>query len=99
MIAQSRGHRSDELFCEVPIDVAVHAVGATGAFTHRFAAFVDGQNFRIFLSEPDWRGGSGRGEDHFDVTPLHDIHHTAEPGEVIFALFTFAQAPGEFTHA
>jgi hypothetical protein len=58
---------------------------------------VQRQNFGMLFGQPDGRRGGGRAEDNLDVVMLHDVHDPAQPEEIIFAFFGFANAPGKFT--
>ena len=55
MIAEGGSHRANDALGIVPIHIAVHAIGATGAFVQRETALVDGQNLRILFRQPDGR--------------------------------------------
>ena len=50
---------------------------------------------------PSQMGGAavGGAQDHLEAMALHDIHGTAEPGEIIFPFFGFAETPGELAEA
>ena len=99
MIAQGLGHVFDQALGGVPKDVVVEANRAARAFVLDQTALVERQNFRMFFGQPDGRRGGGRAEDDLDVVLLHDVHHAAQPEEIVFALFGFAEAPGKFADA
>src|SRR6266436_6321820 len=69
MFAEGGGHGADDAAAKIPVNVAVEAAGAAGAFVAREAAFVEGQDFGIFFGEPDGRGGGGGAEDDLDAGP------------------------------
>ena len=63
MFAEGVGQFGDNAAGILPVNIAVHAVGVAGAFTHGQPAFIQGQDFRVFAGQPDGRGG-GRGPEH-----------------------------------
>ncbi len=99
MIPQSLDHGLDDAPGIIPKSVAVQTDGPARAFVFDLAAFVERKNIRMFLGEPDGRGGGGRAEHHADAVTPHDVHDTAEPEEIVVAFFGFAQPPGEFPDA
>ena len=99
MVAERLGHVFDHAFGSVPKNVAVEADGAARAFVLDQAVLVERQNFRMFFGQPDGRRGGGRAENDLDVVLRHDVHHAAQPEEIVFAFFGFAEAPGKFADA
>jgi hypothetical protein len=96
MTAQRLGHLLDDALGIVPIDVAVQTDGAAGAFMFDLTAFINRQNLRMLLGQPERRGRGGRGENHFQSSLAHHIHHAPQPGEIKLAVFWLAKAPGKF---
>jgi len=45
------------------------------------------------------RRGGGCAEHDFDIVLLHDVHHAAQPEEIVLVRFGFAESPGEFADA
>ena len=93
MIAQGLGHLLDDALGVIPVGVAVQADGAARAFVLDQAVLVEGQNLRMLLRQPDRRRGGGRAEHHLDVVFAHDVHHAAQPGEIIFAVLASRTCP------
>ena len=99
MAAQRPRHVFDEALGVIPIDIAVQTNGAARAFVFDVAVFVERENLRIFLGEPDGRGGGGRGQHHLNAVFAHHVHHALEPAKIILAVFGFAKPPGKFADA
>ena len=99
MLAQRLGHVFHDAPGIIPEDIAVQTDGAAGAFMFDATLFVERENFRMFLGEPDWRGGGGGAEHNLDACPAEKVHHPFEPAEIKLAVLRFAQPPGKFPDA
>ena len=62
------------------------------------AVLIHPQGLRIFAGEPGGRSGGWGAQDNHDVVSGCLFDGVVEPGEVVFALFGFHGAPGEFAH-
>ncbi len=99
MVAERLGHRGDDSFGIIPEDVAAQTDRAARSLVFDPAMLVEREDFRMFFGEPEgWRGGR-RADDDFDAVLAHDVHDAAQPEEIIFAFFGFAEAPGKFADA
>src|SRR4030095_8736676 len=99
MLAERFGHRRDDAPAVIPINVAVHAVGAARALVAFEAAVIDGKDFGMTFRQPERWGGGGCAEDNFNSSFAHDVHGAPEPFKVVLALLAFTNAPGELAHA
>ncbi len=99
MVAQRLGHRGDDALGIIPEDIAAQTDRAARAFVFDPAEFVEREDFRMFFGEPDGRRGGRRAEHDLDAVMAHDVHDAAQPEEIVFALFGFAEAPGKLADA
>src|SRR5436190_21838953 len=99
MITQSARHRAHDFFTVFPIHVAVETVSMPRSLAQKQAALVEREDFWVLFCEPDRWSSRGSAKHHLDSCTMHDVHRTAEPLEIVFALLRFAEAPGKFTHA
>ncbi|MEJ0090762.1 MAG: hypothetical protein WDM80_13590 [Limisphaerales bacterium] len=99
MLSQRLRHVLHDALGVVPKFVAVQADGASGAFMLHATLFIERENFRMLLREPDWRGGGGGAEDDFNAGLAENIHHPVKPVEVKLAILRFTQSPGKFADA
>src|ERR1051325_7876726 len=97
ILPEGFSHGLDDAFGMVPIGFGVKADCTAGAFVAHQAAFIDRENLRMLFGEPDGRRSGRSGEHDLDAGFAEDIHYPAEPTEITFAFFRFANAPGEFT--
>jgi len=73
-------------------NVVVEANGAARARMFDQTSFIERKNFRVFFCQPQGRRGGGRAQHDLDVMLRHDVHHAAQPEEIVLALLRLANA-------
>ncbi len=80
------------------IDVRTPTRLLSGAMPHRPPGGVHHENLRMFLREPDRRGGARRAENHFQALSGAEFDVAVQPGEIKLAFLRFHERPGELAH-